>query len=102
MKTLNLLILVLAINLMPVKAQEIGEVWSCQTADDINYKSIIQSNICTRNAYDTNPKIINIYVHVIRQSSGYGGLSTSEINSTLNILYNDYSSANITFIELGI
>jgi len=45
MKNLNLLILILAINLMPVKAQEIGEVWSCHTADDINSKSITQSDI---------------------------------------------------------
>lgn len=101
MKNLNFLILVLMINLMTVEAQEIGEVWNCHTAEDVNSKSLNQRDIISRNAFDTSPKIINIYVHIIRQSSGSGGLSSLEVNSTLKLLYLDYSSANIAFNEIG-
>ena len=81
------------INLMTVEAQKIGEVWNCHTAEDVNSKSLNQRDIISRNAFDTSPKIINIYVHIIRQSSGSGGLSSLEVNSTLKLLYLDYSSA---------
>jgi len=77
-------------------AQNTGEVWNCQTIGQ-NYKSLEINKV----AFTTEPKFINVFIHIIRRSNGTGGLSDNEINNSLTLLSSDYQDRNIFFIETG-
>ncbi|WP_069661293.1 T9SS type A sorting domain-containing protein [Arcticibacter eurypsychrophilus] len=48
-----------------------------------------------------SPKILRVYFHVIRTTSGTGGVTTADVNTALNVLKNDFSVAQICIIEKG-
>lgn len=79
-----------------LSGQEIGETWSCHTKNST--KSHIE---ITTLPYNTDPKIVNVFLHVIRRNNGSQGLTTAEINDNLALLRNDYIAQNIYIREIG-
>lgn len=75
-------------------AQKTGEVWNCYTTAQ-NTKELINTR------FNTNPKFIKIFVHIIRRSNGTGSLTNVQINNSILNLSSDYQDLNIFFIETG-
>lgn len=90
--------LCLMLNTPILKGQTSGEIWSCHTTYQSNYSnySSVDGQIVNE-----NPKILNVYFHILRRTDGTGGLSTQQINNTITRLYSDYRQFNIFFYELG-
>lgn len=80
-----------------ISANTATRTWSCQTREQVKTKSTYLHNL----PFDTDIKQVNIYIHIIRDSDGEGGLSTSDVNRTLEILIEDFKKANIQLQEIG-
>ena len=80
-----------------LSAEESSHTWSCLSNNTVNTKSISLNNL----PYNTNFKSVNIYIHILRDDDATGGLSLTDVNSTLEILKQDYEKANITLLEIG-
>ncbi len=83
--------------LQPISAEESSPTWSCLSNNSVNTKSISLNNL----PYNTNIKSVNIYIHILRNDDATGGLSLTDVNSTLEILKQDYEKANISLREIG-
>ncbi|MCL2073229.1 MAG: M43 family zinc metalloprotease [Marinilabiliaceae bacterium] len=46
--------------------------------------------------------VVRVFFHIVRQSNGTGGQTTSEVNTAFNILIEDYQPHGICFELLGI
>lgn len=54
-----------------------------------------------RDATVTGPKTINIYVHLLRNDDGTGGVDINNARAAYNTLVADYASSNISFNLVG-
>ena len=54
-----------------------------------------------RDATATTAKVINIYVHLMRNSDGTGGVNINNARDAYNTMVADYASSNITFNLVG-
>ena len=72
----------------------------CKTPSITNTDHIETLQMEQRSASDAS-YTLKVYFHVIRQSSGTGGVSTSNVQDAFNMLNNDYNSHNIYFIWNG-
>jgi hypothetical protein len=81
------------------KKQNIGQVWSCQTRTTLESKMETISLLSL--PYNTDAKIINIFIHIIRRNDGTGGLTNEEVNNNITNLRDDYALHNIFIREIG-
>ena len=72
----------------------------CKTPSVTNTKNVETLQMEQKSASDASYSL-KVYFHVIRQSSGTGGVSTSNVQDAFNMLNNDYNSHNIYFIWNG-
>ena len=94
MKKLYLIVLLLLLATGKIVAQRF-----CNTPSNVpNFlKSIPASSlIVPANSYQ-----IRIFAHIIRTSARTGGMTPAELNSSINILSQDYSPLNICFSLVG-
>lgn len=75
-----IIILFLFININLYCQIKINE-WSCQTIGS-NLKLLDEG----KSSYSTNPKFINLFIHIICKENGTDGLSNDIINSSLSLL----------------
>ncbi len=94
MKKILLILLALSFNFV-LNAQQ----WSCQT-EEPSVDFLSELNITSYNSAYT-AKNINIFVHVIRNSQGTGGLSQTQIDNALELMSQDFMDANICFTQIG-
>jgi len=81
-------------------AQEIGQIWGCRTQIDASTKlhTIPELRLGT---VDTSPKIISIFVHILRRNDGTGGLTNNQVDNWVTHFRNDYIGHNIIILEIG-
>jgi hypothetical protein len=81
-----------------------SQQWTCNTIspnidflkDELGFTSYNYTNLSA-----TEHKCIRVYIHIIRTSSGSGGLSASVINNAINVLSTDMALCNIGIDEIG-
>jgi hypothetical protein len=85
-----------------VNAQvSIGEVWGCHTYVDTS-NDIQLTGTLSDAPIDMPPKIVNVFVHVVRTSSGTGGLTTDQVENWISHLHNDYINHGIIIHVIGL
>lgn len=72
----------------------------CSTPAKTNMKNVDKLMARQKRTANSN-YILEVYFHVIRTSSGTGGVSTSNVQSALDILNNDFNSHGIFFCWNG-
>lgn len=78
-----------------------GLIWRCNTMQP-NLKTYSSSTLLsTATVFDTNPKIVNIFVHIVNRDNGTGGLTNAQIDNWLSLLCNDYLVRNISIRVIG-
>lgn len=77
-------------------------LWHCSTTSNSSSLTSVDFGQ-SKSANSTNycNKQIRIYFHVVRSSSGTGGLTSSQISQLVSNLNADYSTMGISFVEQG-
>ncbi|QEC53764.1 putative secreted protein (Por secretion system target) [Anseongella ginsenosidimutans] len=75
--------------------------WQCKTV--ASEQAIITDQFKIQGISPLVPSrhIVRLYFHIVRRTNGSGGLTTSQVNTALSILRNDFSNTEICFIEKG-
>ena len=81
--------------------KKVGQIWHCNTADNLTPSTISNLSIESITSADTSLKIINVFIHIIRRSDGTGGLTDAQVNNWMTRLCNDYSIHKILIREIG-
>lgn len=81
--------------------KKVGQIWHCNTADNLTPGTISNLSIESITSADTSLKIINVFIHIIRRSDGTGGLTDAQVNNWMTRLCNDYSIHKILIREIG-
>lgn len=81
--------------------QRVGQIWRCNTADNLTSATINTISLESTTAIDTSLKIINVFFHIIRRNDGSGGLTNDQVNNWLVTICNDYSVHKILIRETG-
>jgi Secretion system C-terminal sorting domain/Pregnancy-associated plasma protein-A len=102
-RVLILILLLGALLINSVLAQsKVGQIWKCSTEENLTSNTIkFFDDLSTTVTTDTIPKIINIFIHIIRRSDGTGGLTDAQVNNWILRLCNDYSIHKILVRETG-
>lgn len=105
MKKISTVILSLLIGFYALEASaqsKIGTIWQCNTGEiDENSLHKGASPFSLTLPYDTEAKIINVFVHVVKRNDGTGGLNGTQVNNWITLLCNDYSARNIAIRVIG-
>ncbi len=79
----------------------IGKIWQCQTMVGYTPTNFSNQAATLATVFDTSPKIINIFVHVLNRNDGTGGLTNAQVDAWILLLCNDYLTHNISIREIG-
>lgn len=77
------------------------ELWNYRTTEPPNDFLAEKLKRGELKTFAVSPKIIWVYFHVVRSSSGTGGVSNADVNAALNTLKNDFGTAQICILEKG-
>lgn len=78
-----------------------GQIWQCNTMESSLKISTSTTLATIAVVFDTSPKIINVFVHVINRDNGTGGLTNAQINNWLSLFCSDYLAHNISIRVIG-
>jgi len=95
--------LLIGISAFNTNAQnKVGTIWHCNT-DELTEESLHKSRVALSLTlpYDTQAKIINVFVHVVKRDDGTGGLSNTQVSNWITVLCNDFSARNIAIRVTG-
>ncbi len=103
MKRLKNLLVLLAITIAglvaSIPALYAQTTWECETiAPEEDY--LLQQGI-TSYSPQLQSVTVRIFIHVIRQSDGSGGLTTQEVADAIDLMETDFLSRDIYFTEVG-
>jgi hypothetical protein len=91
----TLVVFISFITTSSIFSQQIGEIWQCQTSQSLKSAELLSGS------YDLNAKVVDIFVHIIRNNNGTDGLTNNQVDNTLNQLRFDYEGRNVFFNEVG-
>lgn len=78
-----------------------GQIWQCNTMESGLKISSSTTLATVAVVFDTTPKIINVFVHVINRDNGTGGLTNAQIDNWLSLFCSDYLAHNISIRVIG-
>jgi len=83
-----------------VNAQKLTE-WSCSTVEPEQDFLSGQTGFQKSSLLTITDKHIQVHFHIIRRTNQTGGLTNANVNTVFSVLNNEFSGAQICFVEVG-